>query len=147
MLSALLATCGSSCLFIATWHHICHCCIFAKKVNFLNFENKKKSIWKVHPFGIKFHKYLVIALGIIFRKNNIYFLFYFQNLGGSLPASSSASARCTDVKKKETHLFYFLPAMFVIVQKTIKKKKWNLIPLRRAYEWPKESARTSTRLL
>lgn len=99
---------------------------------------------KKYPFGIKFHSVFVIALGIKFRKVYIFFLFYFQNFGGSLPASSSASARCTDIKKKETHLFYFLSAMFVIVQNTIKKKKWNLIPLRRAYEWPKESARTST---
>lgn len=68
------------------------------------------------------HKHLVITLGITFRKNNIYFLFYFQNLGGSLPASSSASARCTDIKKGTHPLLFFLPAMLIIIRKTIKKR-------------------------
>ena len=72
-----------------------------------NFENKKKIIWKRHPFGIKFHRVFVIALRIKFRKVYIFFLFYFRNLGGSLPASSSASARCTDIKKKRHISFIF----------------------------------------
>lgn len=61
---------------------------------------------KKYPFGIKFHSVFVIALGIKFRKVYIFFLFYFQNFGGSLPASSSASARCTDIKKRDTSLLF-----------------------------------------
>lgn len=105
------AACGSSCLVTATWHHICYCCVFfCKKVCFLISKVKKK-IYKKYPFGIKFHRVFVIALGIKFRKVYIFFLFYFQNLGGLLPASSSASARCTDIKKRDTSpfIFFFRP--------------------------------------
>ena len=82
----------------------------------------KKKINKKHPFGIKFHRDFVIASGIKFRKVYIFFLFYFQNFGGSLPASNSASARCTDIKKGTHPLLFFLPAMLIIIRKPIKKR-------------------------
>ena len=120
---------------------------FLKKSTLPNFESKKEKHMKKYPFGIKFHSVFVIALGIKFRKVYIFFLFYFQNFGGSLPASSSASARCTDIKKKRDTSLLFSFGHVCHRSEYYKKKKWNLIPLRRAYEWPKESARTSTRLL
>ena len=84
---------------------------------------------KKYPFGIKFHSVFVIALGIKFRKVYIFFLFYFQNFGGSLPASSSASARCTDIKKGTHPLLFFLPAMLNIIRKTINKEvEFNSTP-------------------
>lgn len=125
MLSVFLTACGacgSSCLFTATWRHICYCCVFfAKKLRFLISKVKRKT-YKKYSFGIKFHSIFVIALGIKFRNVYIFFLFYFQNFGGSLPASSSASARCTDIKKGTHPLLFFLPAMLIIIRKTIKKR-------------------------
>ena len=94
---------------------------FAKKIRLLISKTKRKT-YKKYPFGIKFHSVFVIALGIKFRKIYIFFLFYFQNFGGSLPASSSASTRCTDIKKGTHPLLFFLPAMLIIIRKTIKKR-------------------------
>ena len=88
--------------------HLLLLCFFAKSM-LPNFGSKKKNVWKRHPFGIKF------------RKVYIFFLFYFRNFGGSLPASSSASARCTDIKKGTHSLLFFLPAMLIIIRKFIKK--------------------------
>ena len=94
---------------------------FAKKVRLLISKTKRKT-YKKYPFGIKFHSIFVIALGIKFRNVYIFFLFYFQNFGGSLPASSSASTRCTDIKKGTHPLLFFLPAMLIIIRKPIKKR-------------------------
>ena len=146
MLSVFLTACGacgSSCLFTATWHHICYCCVFfCKKVRFLISKVKKK-IYKNIPLELN-STGILLLLQELNSERYIYFLFYFQNLGGSLPASSSASARCTDIKKRDTSPFIFSSGHVEHHPEDYKKKKWNLIPLRRAYEWPKESARTST---
>ena len=120
MLSVFLAACGSSCLFTATWCHICYCCVFfCKKVRFLISKVKKK-IYKKHPFELNSTGVLLL-LQELNSERYIFFLFYFQNFGGSLPASSSASARCTDIKKGTYPLLFFLPAMLIIIRKTIKK--------------------------
>ena len=108
-----------------------------------NFEDKKKIIWKRHPFGIKFHRVFVIALGIKFRKVYIFSFFIFEIWAGRCPPAAVHLQDALTSKKGTHPLLFFLPAMLIIIRKTI-KKKWNLIPLRRAYEWPKESARTST---
>ena len=101
--------------------HLLLLCFFAKKLRFLISKVKRKT-YKKYSFGIKFHSIFVIALGIKFRNVYIFFLFYFQNFGGSLPASSSASTRCTDIKKGTHPLLFFLPAMLIIIRKTIKKR-------------------------
>lgn len=77
-----------------------------------NFENKKKIIWKRHPFGIKFHRVFVIALGIKFRKVYIFFSFLFSKLGRVAARQQQCICKMHwHQKKRHISFIFFRPCL------------------------------------
>lgn len=114
-----------------------------KKLRLLISKTKRKSYEKDIPLKLNSTGILLLLQELNSERYIYFFFFIFKTLAGRCPPAAVHLQDALTSKKRDTSLL-FSSGHVCHRSEDYKKKKWNLIPLRRAYEWPKESARTNT---